>query len=114
LIFGQRTYKNSGKLNVFEEKNEILCELSYGKNKKHIYESQKKIKTGDIIGGVYKVSNAFTKRFKHAQWKNFEGIKYDEKIEELAKLHGNWMGDFYMDGNKMRGMYDVVPFKPVK
>jgi len=25
LMFGQRSYKNSGKLNVFEEKNEILC-----------------------------------------------------------------------------------------
>jgi hypothetical protein len=37
LLFGQRTYKNSGKVNVFEEKNQILCELSYGKNKKNIY-----------------------------------------------------------------------------
>jgi hypothetical protein len=24
------------------------------------------------------------------------------------------MGDFYMDGVKLRGMYDVSPFKPVK
>ncbi len=72
------------------------------------------MKTGEIIGGVFKVSNAFTRRFKHAQWKNFEGIKYDEKIEELAKLHGNWMGDFYIDGTKVRGMYDFTPYKPVK
>lgn len=32
----------------------------------------------------------------------------------MAKLNGNWLGDFYVDGVKVRGMWDVVPYKPVK
>ena len=76
-MFGRRTYKNSGKVNVFEERNEILLQMSYGKAKKHVYESPKKLKTGEIIGGVFRVSPSFTKRFKHMTWKHFDGLKYD-------------------------------------
>jgi hypothetical protein len=32
----------------------------------------------------------------------------------LAKISGNWLGDFYVDNVKVKGMYDVVPFMPVK
>jgi hypothetical protein len=51
--------------------------MSYGKAKKHVYESPKKLKTGEIIGGVFRVSPSFTKRFKHMTWKHFDGLKYD-------------------------------------
>lgn len=38
LMFGERTYKNSGKVLVFEEKNDVLCEMTFnGKQKKGVY-----------------------------------------------------------------------------
>jgi hypothetical protein len=51
--------------------------MSYGKIKKNVYDTNKKLKTGEIIGGIFKVASSFSKRLKNASYKNFDGLKYD-------------------------------------
>ena len=39
-------------------------EFSAGKQKKKVYETEKKLEPTNLIGGIFKVSNIFTKRFE--------------------------------------------------
>ena len=54
-MYGDRRNKSLGKGYVMETTSNTYFEYSIGKQKKKLYESNKKMKPNDLIGGIYKV-----------------------------------------------------------
>ena len=60
VMFGERKFKAFGKTFIYEKKNHLFTELSYGKEKKPIYAYKNgKIKPCNLVGGIYKVRKEF-------------------------------------------------------
>jgi hypothetical protein len=51
------------------------------------------MKPADVIGGIYKVTHAFGKKFAtHDQKKSFDGLKADDVVEKYSIFTGKWFG----------------------
>ena len=65
--------------------------ITFGKDKKKVYEAKTKIKPNDIYGGIFTVSSTFANKFKQCENKmKMDGIKADDIVETHAKITGNW------------------------
>jgi hypothetical protein len=52
-----------------------------GKDRKKVYEYSGKLKSNDLAGGVFKVTNSFGKRLLSMdRSKPYEGVKFDDII----------------------------------
>ena len=54
-MYGHRTYRVANKGFILEMNNNLYCEISFGKDKKRVYESSSKMHHSDLIGGIFKV-----------------------------------------------------------
>lgn len=76
LLHGQRKAKANGVGFIHERNNNVFVEWNIGKDKKKIYPSDKKIKDVDVFGGIFKVTEAFSKKFQQCENKQkFDGLK---------------------------------------
>lgn len=76
----------------------MYCEITTGKDKKKLYEYNTKLKSSDLTGGIFKVTNAFAKKLMSGDSsKAFEGVKYDDVIEKYSQISGKWYGDVMFD-----------------
>jgi hypothetical protein len=81
ISFGERTLKLIGRGFVYEKVNDIYCEYAVGKDKKKVYEYSSKVKSNDLTGGIFKVTNGFGKKLMAMdRSKAFEGVKPDDVI----------------------------------
>lgn len=55
-MYGARTLKFAFKGYVYEETNNLFCEMSIGKDKKRVYEAKQKIGPADLSGGIFRVT----------------------------------------------------------
>lgn len=98
LSFGERTMRLVGRGFIYEKTNDIYCEYSIGKDKKKVYEYSSKMKTNDLGGGIFKVTNHFGKKLLNMdRSKTFEGVKFDDIIEKYCHISGTWFGDLSFD-----------------
>jgi hypothetical protein len=51
------------------------------------------MRPADTIGGIFKVTHAFGKKFAdHDKKKSFDGLKSDDVIERYSMFTGKWYG----------------------
>ena len=88
----------AGRAFVYERTNDLYCEVSFGKQKKKIYEYPQKLKANDVAGGVFKVTNLYGKKLLTMDKnKAFEGVKLDEIIEKYSQISGKWYSEIKFD-----------------
>ena len=69
-MFGDRKYRAAGKMFIYEKKNHLWSEISYGKEKKKVYPFKNgKMKLTNIVGGIYKVTEKFGQSFLNCEVK---------------------------------------------
>ena len=56
LMYGARTLKFAFRGYVYEETNNLFCEMSIGKDKKRVYEAKQKLCPADLYGGIFRVT----------------------------------------------------------
>lgn len=61
-MFGDRKFRTIGKGFVFEPNKLIYSEFSFGRDKKNVYQTSKKMLNSDIAGGVFRVSKDFMEK----------------------------------------------------
>ena len=86
---------------MIEKKHKLFCEFSIEKESKGIYEGEekRKMRPGDIIGGIFEVTDEFIKLISEpAVMKKFSGIKKDSIVKKVSEISGVWFEDIYIDG----------------
>lgn len=80
LILGERRFRVIGKGYVVERSKLLYGEMSTGKDKKHIYPANRKIKPSELFGGVFRVSPDFIAKYVSCKHKHkFEGLTNKDK-----------------------------------
>ena len=59
IIYGDRKFRCYNKGYILERKHKILTEYSIQNQKKGLYQTDAKLKVGEIIGGVFGVTSEF-------------------------------------------------------
>ena len=55
LVYGKRTLRLAGKGYVVDQTDCLFTEVSFGKDKKRVYEAKQKVNDANLYGGVFKV-----------------------------------------------------------
>jgi hypothetical protein len=106
VMLGDRSIKLIGKGFVLEKKNQILCEISVGKDNKHLYPEDSKLGETDLAGGIFKITTQAVQRLLSLdKCKSYEGINREEMVQKYSKISGKWYGDM---------SFDHVQYKSVK
>jgi hypothetical protein len=66
LVFGDRKMRMVGRGFILNRSKRMLTEISFGKDKKGLYDSPIKMGTSDIAGGIFTVTDDFIKKFNKA------------------------------------------------
>lgn len=75
-MFGDRTLKMVGKSYVLQKNSGVYLQLSIGKAKKDLYEYKQKVRSADLVGGIFQISPATIERLLSMEKKkSVEGIK---------------------------------------
>ena len=99
IMYGSRTYRVAGKGIIMETNSNVVCQISFGKDKKRVYESKTKMHFSDLIGGIFKVKQEFADQIKtKPKSKSFDGLKPEHIVQTCCFLSGKWYGDIYFDG----------------
>jgi hypothetical protein len=68
-MFGDRKYRPCSKTFIHEKTNDLWIELSYGKEKKKVYQYNGKVKPNTLLGGIYTVTKKFSKKYNECEVK---------------------------------------------
>lgn len=59
MIIGERKFRAVGKGYVYEPNKMLYSEFSFGRDKKGVYQTSKKMSNSDVAGGIFKVTPEF-------------------------------------------------------
>lgn len=81
LVYGKRTLRLAGKGYVVDQTDCLFTEVSFGKDKKRVYEAKQKVNDANLYGGVFKVKPQFVAKVMALNSKkSFDGVKAEEVL----------------------------------
>ena len=76
LVYGKRTLRLGGKGFVLDQTDCLFTQVSFGKDKKRVYEAKQKVSNANLYGGLFKVKPSFVaKVIALNSKKSFDGVK---------------------------------------
>ena len=81
LVFGDRKMRMVGRGFVLNRERKMMTEINFGKDKKVLYESNIKMGTSDIAGGIYTVTDDFIKKYNKVTIRHrFDGLSSKDVV----------------------------------
>ena len=111
-MYGDKKYRPSSLCFIHERTSNIFAEFNLGKEKKKVYLAEEEIDINKYYGGIFKVTDAFAKKFRACENKRkFEGLNPSDFTEKYMKISGFWNQTFYIGDEEMKNMNKPLPYK---